>query len=268
MENQKKIYIVIGIVVLVLVAALFVWQRTGSAAGPMTIVPIATTSNVTVQKQGDITASGRGNYTITKISSTPSSIPDFKASVVFSLDISADVRAVLNARLAATQAEIGKDTNDFNTWITLGGLYKMGGDYQHALTMWNYASLTWPKNSVSFANLGDLYMNFLHDYSKANSNYLTDVKNSPGSIESYVDLFNLYTSGKYTPSAMAAEDILKKGIQANPTSIELPVTLARYFVSKGNISEAKVQFELAMKNAQVAGQTNLVSDLQNEEASL
>jgi tetratricopeptide (TPR) repeat protein len=173
--------------------------------------------------------------------------------------------AQLKARNATLVAQIAANETDAAAWINLGALRKINNDYRGAEAAWIYVTKLYPSNSTAYANLGDLYMNFLHDYTRAETNYLLATKYAPTDASLYQTLFTLYTSTSYKPSATAAEDILKKGIAANPRAIDLEVVLARYYKSLGRIADAKVQYDAAIANAKSQGQTALAAQIHEEE---
>lgn len=231
---------VIGATILILVVAgslLYYLNRRGVV--PSTTSDSATTTSTTVatSSTGSVLAKGSGDYTIKVIpTKTPAPVsplvaPDYKVPLTFASSIGADQRAALNARLALDQAALAKDAYDFSTWIDLGTLHETAGDYSAARIILEYVSKTWPSNIVSFNNLGDLYMNYIHDYPAAESNYLKQVANRPSDVNAYTMLFTLY-SELYKKNTSAAEDILRKGIAANPEASDLKAMLDTYLSAK------------------------------------
>ncbi len=254
------------VVCVVIVAALltegyFVWKTTNRP------LPVQTSPQNQTNQLGYASSTGQ-TIVVTALDLPHSNVapPTFAAPITYEGSVSADVRTALNQDLAKVQAALQKSKNDMNNWLQLGVLYKMGGDYNDAERIWQYVSAAWPHNTISFVNLGDLYMNFLQDYKKAESSYLKAIHNDPGNVENYINLFTLY-SGLYTSSPSAAENILKNGIAANPQSYQLQLTLARYYVSKGRTADAKVQYDAAIANAKHAGQPTIAADIQKEETS-
>jgi len=93
--------------------------------------------------------------------------PDYRAKVAYSSGTSAEVRAAIEPRLAADIALLDKNSQNFSAWMDLAILHKIGGDYRGAEAIWLYATKVWPKSSVAFHNLADLYQNFLNEPAKA-----------------------------------------------------------------------------------------------------
>lgn len=222
----------IGIIVLVILIALGTWADTsqGPASSPASTAT-STATTYTVGSTTDGIAVSGGSATVKEVDTTLPTAPNYKKPIAYGADVSADVRAALNAELATAQSEIAANGQNFDAWIGLGTLYKMGGDYQDAATVWTYVSQVWPGNSVSFNNLGDLYTNFLHDYPKAAAEYKQQLANSPTDVQDYIDLYMLYTN-QYPQSSSTVIALLSQGLKANPGNAQLQATLSAYESTK------------------------------------
>ena len=91
----------------------------------------------------------------------------YRAPVAYGAEVTAEVKAAIEPRLAADIALLAKNNQDFSAWMDLAILHKIGGDYRGAEAIWLYATKMWPKSSIAFSNLADLYQNFLKDPVKA-----------------------------------------------------------------------------------------------------
>lgn len=255
---------IIGLVLAaaVLAGGIYAIHRHASSASP---APGGSASTTTQTIDG-LTITGPGGATVSIDTSVPA--PDYHKPVAFASSVPQNTRTAVNAALVQVQAALAKDPHDFNSWVSLGTLYKVGGDYPDALAIWNYVSQAWPTNIVTPLDLGDLYANFLHDYAKAEADYKLAIQRAAADTNAYRDLFQLYTQTSYKPSGSAAENVLKQGIAAAPQAVDLHVLLARYFVLEGRTADAKAQFDAAISSAQSQGQTSLASQIQAEEAAL
>ncbi len=122
-----------------------------------------------------------------------------------------------------------KENHDyFYGWIQVGLLKKVIGDYEGARDAWEYASAIRPLNSVSFANLGELYWRYSPDYPKSEKNFLTSIKNKPDDLSTYISLSDLYFYS-YGAKKDRADDILLEGIKANPKNTDLMRWLASLY---------------------------------------
>lgn len=132
---------------------------------------------------------------------------------------------------------VKENNNSFSGWLQLGLLKKIIGDYIGARDAWEYASILRPLNDVSFANLGELYWRYLHLYSQAEANLKMAIKNNPHDPGTYATLSDLYFYS-IKEKADLADDVLLEGIAANPTSTDIPKSLARLYEKSGEYAKA------------------------------
>lgn len=138
-----------------------------------------------------------------------------------------------------TNARVVKDNPAFfGGWIQIGVLKKIIGDFEGARDVWEYASLIEPFNSLSFANLGDLYWRYLGDYSKAEENLKTSIKNKPDDVFTYITLAELYHYSIKEKRDQAPQ-VLLDGLSANPNDAgTLMRRLAYLYEQQNKFSEA------------------------------
>jgi hypothetical protein len=266
--------------IILLVGAVYVWKRDQVTSvttdiATSTDILVATSAPATnparplapsTPATGAVTVGAREDIIGQPVATPGVAAPSFKNPVTCTL--AADACVQVRAQQADIISTLTANKTDFESWITLGTLYKMNGDYKNAAIMWEYVSAIYPKNITSFANLGDLYTNFLKDYPKAVVAYTQEIKNSPANLDAYKSLFQIYTTTSYTGEAGAAEKILKEGIVANPKATELHITLARYYRSLGRSADAKAQYAAAIESAQSQGQTTLVAEIKKESDAM
>lgn len=205
----------IGVLVVVLAGAGLYYATKG---GSRSLTEPNDNASTTVRILPDGTIVAPEGYTVEELpteggASIPA--PNYKAALKFDASVSAEVRAALNAQLTSIQSEIAARPHDFTSWIRLGGLRKMAGDYAGAAEIWAYSSKMWPQETVSFSNLGDLYMNFLKDYPKAEANYKQVIALNPKAVDAYANLFFLYRD-LYKQGTGADTAIVNQGLAANP----------------------------------------------------
>ena len=142
----------------------------------------------------------------------------------------------------------------FDGWIQLGLLKKTIGDFVGARDAWEYAGIIRPKNSLSFANLGELYWRYLHLYPQAEINFQASIKNNPSDPGTYVSLSELYFYS-LKDKADLADDILLQGIATNPESVDIPRALASLYEKSGQYAKAIEWWQKVLesdpKNAQI-----------------
>ncbi|MBM3272151.1 hypothetical protein FJY94_02615 [Candidatus Kaiserbacteria bacterium] len=275
--TQQRIIAGTIFAVIIIAAGIYSWRSLRSESIPTDLVALSTTTldqietdTLLEQKDaeslvGGVKVSGTGSYTVQTErlpQQTVTQVPSFKTPVTCTLDT--DLCAAISSKVAAAVAALEFNDEDPGAWVNLGTLRKMAGDYRGAAEAWEFVSKLYPTNPTSFSNLGDLYKNYLRDNTKAETNYLTSIKNYPQNIDAYRALAELYASGFRGGSA--AEDILKKGIQAAPQAIDLQVLLARYYTSVGRSADAAKTYDAAITAAKSAGDTSLATSLEAEKA--
>ena len=220
-----------GITLFVVVIILGLFFMNKKAAAPSTVGDMATTTPVgtSTNTVAGGTSVDLGNGVVAhlppgahitvldnKIPTPPLTTP-----IVFVSSVSPEAQSVIRTNEEATVAELKKDSTRVDLWLKLGGYRKMAGDYEGAAAAWQYVATAGPKsiNYVAYGNLGDLYMNFLKDYTKAESNYKIAITLSPTTIDYYRNLSMLYTNQLHDTAKARAT--LEAGLKANPQNPDL-----------------------------------------------
>lgn len=222
----RTILIVVAVIVLIILANL-AWNEHESTATPSTATSTAATSTTNLIINPASSTQEVGGYTITEVpvgSASGVKESDYKAALVFS-GVPADQQAALQTQFNAAVAAITADPGNMNNWIQLGDVRKEAGDYQGAATDWTYVSEAAPSNIISFANLGDLYTNFLPDYPLAVQNFKQEIKNDPQDPYIYDDLYQIYNDQDPQPKATIVA-MLQAGLTANPGNSTLEADLS------------------------------------------
>ncbi len=146
--------------------------------------------------------------------------PSLDRQLTFSTDLSAEAKAALATQKTKWTADLKKDPQDAQAWLSLGTVYKIAGDYRGAEEAWNWVvALNTSISYLAYNNLGDLYMNFLKDNAKAEASYKIVIALKPDLIDSYRNLYTLY---RYTLKDDAkAAAILEQGLKSNPNNSDL-----------------------------------------------
>jgi len=147
-------------------------------------------------------------------------IPDLDRPINITADMPEEAKTIARSNIEKTVSELKENPDLFNSWITLGGSYKLIGDFEGARDSWDYAGSIRPGNSTSFNNLGDLYAYYLKDNEKAEENFLKAIENGPDKIFIYRNLYDFYRN--VLKDEGKAKETLQKGIALNPdTSTDL-----------------------------------------------
>lgn len=138
-------------------------------------------------------------------------------------------------------AAVKRDATYFNGWIQVGILKKTIGDFEGARDAWEYAGLIEPFNSLSFANLGELYWRYLRDFPKAEENLKISIKHKPDDFQTWLTLADLYHYSMKEKADQASK-VLLDGISANennlPVKVNLAKGLARLYVRQNELAKA------------------------------
>lgn len=212
-----------------------------------------------IEETAQATSTG---YAISPLPDVP--LPEYREVFVCASSVPASLCTKLKLEAPALIQKIDANPGDAAAWVNLGAMRKLNQDYQGAAEVWIFVTKLQPGSPVAYANLGDLYMNFLKDYKKAEANYLLAIKYAADDANLYQNLFTLYTTTSYNPSPTAAEDILKKGIAVNQNAVNLRVALARYYTSLGRAADAKAEYDAAIKSAEAQGNTSLAAQIKTE----
>lgn len=142
-------------------------------------------------------------------------------------------------RMAEAKASTHSQDGDINfrAYMEAASVKKGVGDYEGAREIWEYVNEKRPNNSVSFANLGDLYGNFLKNPEKAEKNYLTAIENDPSDPAYVRGLLELYQY-QLTSRLGFQEDVFKKAAEANSEKPDFWLILANYYESAKNYNQA------------------------------
>ncbi len=205
--------------IIILGIGIFLFYRPAGEGGSNVA---SSTSQIATTSHSGVT--GTGNFTVGEVPAL--TVPDFRAPIKFSADVAVDVRAALQTSADTLVARLTKDSLDLTSWLQLGDVRKIGGDFKGAESAWIFVTQASPQNVIAYGNLADLYMNFLKDYPKAEAEYLKVISLEPTHVDPYRSLALLYENF-YKKGTSAAEDILKKGIKAVPDSGELKALLAK-----------------------------------------
>jgi len=206
MLNSKKWYGLGALLALtIVVGAWYFFGRTSNEPVVLTIDPNATSTNI-------------GGYTITRVDTPPGGLPpSLDRPITISDTTSPEAKTVLKNLIDELIAELKKQPDRVDLWLQLGLNRKIAGDNKGAIEAWNYVATGAPSSLsyIAHGNLGDIYMNILKDYPKAEQNYMSALTIQPKAVAYYADLYTLYTY-LYKTNTSAAKDILELGLKNNP----------------------------------------------------
>src|SRR3989344_1582590 len=196
-------------------------------------------------------AAGIGYYFYTQKAGAPDiAVQDKQEKNLFEFkpqcpDLTEEQIASLKERFDKVKEFLAKTPDHMGGWMEVGLIRKGLCDYQGAADVWTYVGEIRPENSLSFANLGDLYTHFLVDYPKAEAAYLRAIENEKHDVNYFRNFFELYYY--YTEKKHLAEKVLLDGLNYNPNSQDLMTLLASYYRDNGNKEKAIEYFNKVLK---------------------
>ncbi len=271
MEKSEKIKLALSILLLVLVVggiSYFSWQD-------IKIFNKEKAENLNSQKDKDISGDPKNDNTnkegapfVTIISDKLKGVaPDLAKLIVVTASLSEEEKKFYTDKIKEISEVLKKDNTLISHWMDLGTYKKNIGDYKGAEEIWKFVSLNRPQYEVVYMNLGDLYRFYLKDYPQAEKNLMKGLEIKADYIPAYLSLHDLYRFS-YLQKSDQADDILKRGIEKNPKSLDLHVRLAQYYAETKMNSEALVYYDKAIEIAKAAGNTALAGTLEKEKGSV
>jgi hypothetical protein len=234
MQNNNSYWLGAGILIAALLVIGFFFMRPGVEGKPSHNTAPTTTTGIT----GTSTATGTndvnlGNGVIAHLppgthieqvntGSTKVQPPSLVGAINISPTLDPQAQTILRQKEETLITELKAAPTRVDLWLQLGVDRKIGSDYQGAADAWNYVAKVGPAslNYIAYGDLGDLYMNFVKDYPKAETNYKAAIAINPKVIDYYRALSGLYVSF-YKTGTGAANAIVAEGLKANPNNPDL-----------------------------------------------
>ena len=194
-------------------------------------------------------------------------IPDLNRPIVFPDFFPEEARGTVTAYISELILKLKEDPSSFGNWLDLALQRKLIDDYIGTRDIWEYLNVVFPTNSITFANLGNLYHLQLKDFRRSEENFMQAIANNPLSFHAYRGLHELYVYS-YKQNTEASADILKEGLERMPNNIDILLLLAGYYKNKNDVQNAKIYFELAHSEAEKQGNVNLADLITTDLESL
>lgn len=195
--------------------------------------------------------------------------PSINREIVFPAEFTPDARELFNENLAALKADIETGESGIAPWFDLAIYYRMVGDHEGAVEIWEYIAAHYPEDGIALHNLGEYYFHTARDYKKAEEYYNRSIEIEPRISANYTDLYEMYKY-VYKQDTDAALGALKKGIENIPDlgAIDLMAMLGREYRERGDTENARTYLTKARDAAQAAGNNSLSSSLAAEISAL
>lgn len=180
--SLKQHYLWVGLVVAVIVglgAWLLLAPRAAQAPSQAPANDNASTTLIDLGNGQYLAVTGSSTVTMEPVDDTIK--PPALQPLVFAQTIDQATRGNLQSQYAEYAAVLKKAPTRVDQWLYVGVVYKDAGQYDAAVAAWSYAAKAGPDpiDYIAYGNLGDLYLNFLHDYAKAAAAYKEALKLKP-----------------------------------------------------------------------------------------
>jgi len=214
-----------ALAVLIIIVGVFTF-RAYQAAAPSPTASSTSMGTTTVDLGGGNSVTLPPGVTLEQVGSTTASHtavqpPSLMGAIVISPTLAPDVQAALRVNEQNLITQLKAAPTRLDLWLKLGVYRKMAGDYAGAQVAWQYV-VSSPSNLsyVAYGNLGELNLDFLKNYPKAEADYKAAISLNPQVIDYYRELFLMYTT-VYKVGTTAAADIIAQGLKANPNNPDL-----------------------------------------------
>ncbi|TSC61870.1 MAG: hypothetical protein G01um101448_1012 [Parcubacteria group bacterium Gr01-1014_48] len=176
--------------------------------------------------------------------------------IVINANISDDKKQEYTGRMKDITNAIRKGEPEYSHLLELASYRKLVEDYVGAEEIWFYMTKLYPDNRLAYENLGNLYHFYQRDYPKAEIMMKKAIESEVAYPYSYINLFELYTLSYKEKESLSAQTLLD-GLQKTESNPLIAVTLAQYYMDKGNNAGAKTYFEKVLAFSKVANDQRL-----------
>ena len=134
-----------------------------------------------------------------------------------------------------------EDNANFYAWLEIASVQKLIGDYDRAIKIWTWFTEIYSGNSISPANLGDLYKSFVVDKEKSEKYYKIALEREKHDFQIYYGFYELY---RYVfDDADKAIAVLQDGMANNPDRKDYLTELINYLISLDRRDQASAVIE-------------------------
>ncbi|MFH1457360.1 MAG: hypothetical protein ABIF17_04615 [Patescibacteria group bacterium] len=148
-----------------------------------------------------------------------------------------------------TITENGEDylsTNNFYAWLEIASVQKLIGDYDRVAQLWKWFTFAYKGNSISPANLGDLYKSFIVNKEESEKYYLIALERDKKDFQIYYGLYELYRY-RFEDSDKALQ-VLYDGFENNSDNPNFVNEVIDYLLFLDRKSEAEKVVEEYIKD--------------------
>jgi tetratricopeptide (TPR) repeat protein len=274
-NKRKNIFAGVFILALIIFVAFYIYNDLNptlekpvisSDSKPSVEEPISIDISKPSQKDGYTVKVDTTNGTTTAPLNIPK-MPNLSLKITDYNRLDPAVFKSTSENIAILTKELGSDSKNKLKWLELAIYRKILGDYEASAEILNYAAVLWPNDYVIYNNLADLYQFYSKNYSLAEKNWLKTIALNRSHIDAYKNLYSLY-SELYKEKSAEALPILLEGLESNPKSFDLMMSIARHYKAAGNKDMAGIYYKKAISEALDKGNKELAASIEAEAGEL
>lgn len=178
---------------------------------------------------------------------TQGEVGDPFASIKFPEGIDQATREVMQKKIDGTRQMYEKIPNAWETWIAIGSMRQMLGDYEGALSAYRQSIILQSNNVLGYRNMAEVYKNNLQDYEKAEEYYKLALENNAIDSEIYVSLALVQQFKLNNPEA--AENTLLNGLNRVADKRDMLLRLINLYKTT-NQSDKQIKMEELLAKAE------------------
>ncbi len=165
------------------------------------------------------------------------SVEDPFRHVVIPENLDEATRARMEETLTLTKKAFEEDgPGDWQTWIAIGNMYSMFGDYHRAILSFKKSHEVHP-NILGQRNIAETYRIELNDYEQAALFYPRALDESPGDVGIYITFARMLQKQLNNPNE--AEEVLSNGLKRIPKHPDLLIALINFYQDTNNETSYK-----------------------------
>lgn len=227
---NKKTSIIVSVIIILIAVASYWTYKDFFAFKPENVgvkdtgeQTIGGVSYEVVEVNSGADVSAEDNIQFKKMALEIASMP-----IVFSIEMSEVSKEKAKKAIEELNKQISEDYYRLDLLLDLGIKRQFAGDYIGTVKVLEFAGLVFPKNYISFQNLGFVQGFYLKDYKKSEENYLKSLENDPTNTQVYLDLVDIYN---FSGQAEKIPEFLKSSLKnaGNANEAQLKVLLAKYY---------------------------------------
>lgn len=154
------------------------------------------------------------------------------AGVMVPSNVDEATRKIYEEKLEGTKKMYQEGPGFWETWVAIGNIKSLFGDYKGALVAYERSVTLQPNNIIAQRNIAELYANQLNDPERAVAHYRVAINNEPTDVQMYIDAARIMY--KRLNNSKDAEAMFLQGLGWAKNKREVLGPLANFYQETGN----------------------------------